>query len=513
MKISKPVRSETESFPSSSFTDLSRRTLIAAGLAGTVGALISASPAGAATTTAVTAVSGFSFQAENKRSGTPRNQVPTSWGAGAALQGFLGQHASTAQQRVVDLYVSSTQKTFQVKAYRVGNYAGAGQRLVWTSPVTPVTVQAAATVDPTTRTTSCNWKVSLKVNTSAWPEGFYYLILTAPGAQAHMIPLVVESASLAGKAVVVFNDLTMQAYNKWGGASLYTGSNGKIPTRSLKVSFDRPYSNPGVFEADNVPLVRTAEGITASTVKLGYTTEARIVGNPGIIAGATAILFSAHSEYWTRGLRNTITTARDSGTNVVFFGANNVYWRIRTEPTALGADRLVVCYREVALDPLAAEHPELATTRWEDAPSPEPACSLTGSQYGDLNCKGLFTVTEPKFFAFQGTGVVRGSTFPGLITGEIDTNFHLPQQPRNLLTFSHSPTAGNYRAKDWSDGSAYTVSSGAAVINMATTNWLPAQYNAAVPVRSRNWAAQVTRNLIAGAATGPLGKRYGWPAI
>jgi hypothetical protein len=496
----------------------SRRGLIVAALAGTAAAVTGLSPAVAATPGAVT--DGFTFQGENRRFGTPRNQLPPSWGTSWALQGFLGQLASTAQQRVIDLYVSSTQKNFQVKAYRLGNYAGLGQRLIWSSPVTPAIAQAPATVYRATRTTSCNWKVSLKLDTSAWPEGFYYLVLSAPvawysraqGAQAHMIPLVVESASLAGKAVLVFNDLTMQAYNKWGGASLYTGANGTVPSRSLKVSFDRPYADPDVYETNNVPMIRTAESITDSRVSLGYTTEARLAGNPALLTGAAAVLFSGHSEYWTHGMRRSVESARDAGTNVVFFGANNVYWRTRTEPTVLGPDRMVVCYRDPALDPLASAHPELATTRWQDAPHPEPECSLTGSMYGDLRVTGTFTVSEPSFFGFQGTGVTRGTTFPGIVAGETDASNN-PSQPGNLMVFSHSPSSGLYRAKGWSDGSVYTTKSGSAVINMATTNWLAAQYDPAVPARSRQFAAQVTRNIITAAAQGPIAQRYARPAV
>ncbi|MBT1003872.1 hypothetical protein KIH31_14835 [Paenarthrobacter sp. DKR-5] len=491
---------------SSQSPGFSRRALMVAALAGTTAALTATSPAGALT-------NGFTFQGENRLRGTPRGQLPTWWGTSGALEGFLGQHASTAQRRVIDLYVSSTQKTFQVHAYRLGHYAGLGQRLVWSSPVTPARVQAPAAVHPVTRTVSCDWKISLRVDTSAWPEGFYYLVLSAPGAQAHLIPLVVESASLAGKAVVVFNDLTMQAYNHWGGASLYTGVAGSAARRSLKVSFDRPYGNPAVFEIYNAPLIRTAETITDGRVSLGYTTEARLAGSPALLVGSAALLFSGHSEYWTAGMRRSVETARDTGTNVVFFGANNVYWRARTEPTALGSDRLVVCYRNPVLDPLASAHPELATTRWRDAPHPEPECSLTGSMYGDLGAQGTFTVTDPGFFAFQGTGVRRGTVFPGLVAGETDADSRSVSQPRNLLIFSHSPSQGVYRARGWSDGSIYTVKSGAAVINLASTNWLPAQQDPAVPARSRAFAAQVTRNIITATAQGPLARRYRWPAV
>lgn len=485
---------------------MSRRALLVTAFAG-------ASIVLGGTRTARAATAPFSFQAENRFRGTDRSQLPVWWGSSDLLEGFLGQNASTAQRRVVDLYVNSSAQTFRVSAYRLGHYAGLGQRLVWSSPEIAATRQARAAVHPVTRMVTCPWKISLQMDTSTWPEGFYYVVLTAPGAQAHLIPLVVESASFQGKAVAVFNDLTMQAYNHWGGASLYTGTDGSSPSRSWKVSFDRPYANPAEYEVHSAPLIRTAEAITDPRVSLAYTTEDRISGEPALLRGAAAVLFGGHSEYWTPALRRTVEAARDAGTNVVFFGANNVYWRARTEASALGKDRVLACFRDAALDPLSSSQPALATARWRDQPHPVPECSLTGTMYGDLGAWGTFTVTQPAFFGFQGTGVRRGETFAGLVGGETDSDSAAPSRPRNLLVFAHSPSTGVYRTRGWSDAAVFTVRSGAATINMASMNWLPAQYDSNVPIRSRNFARQVTQRIISEAARGPLGKRYGWPGV
>ncbi|WP_139164187.1 N,N-dimethylformamidase beta subunit family domain-containing protein [Arthrobacter sp. ok362] len=401
--------------------------------------------------------------------------------------------------------------SIRIKAYRIGHYNGEGQRLVWTSAPVSVRRQRPFTLQRDTRMVSCHWRVTTSINTTGWPEGLYYLVLTGGSGRDHMIPLVVESASVVGKTVLVFNDCTMQAYNKWGGYSLYTGPKHGPADRSYKVSFDRPYRNFEEIERSNAPLIRSAESIADTELNLAYTTEARISGNPRLVSGAAAVIFSAHSEYWSPALRRTVEDARDTGTNIVFFGANNVYWRTRLEASFTGEDRVLVCYRKALLDPDHLSHPDATTTEWRQGSAPEPESTLTGSAYGDLGVTGMFTVTDPDFFAFAGTGAARGATYAGLTAGEVDRLYPTAQRPEfahagNLLVFAHSPAAGAHASRGWSDSTFYTSASGAGVLNMGTTGWLQAQSDEAVPARSRNFATGVTQNIIRAAAFGPLGR-------
>ena len=428
------------------------------------------------------------------------------------LEGFLGQHASTPQQRKVDVYINSTLGSIRIKAYRIGHYNGEGQRLVWTSGPVRVQRQRRFAVGSKTRMVSCPWRVTTRVDTTGWPDGLYYLVLAGASGRTHRIPLVVESASVVGKAVLVFNDCTMQAYNKWGGYSLYTGPNRSTATRSYKVSFDRPYRNFDEVELRNAPLVRAAEAIDDPGVKLAYTTEARISRNPGLVHGAAAVIFAGHSEYWSPALRRTVEGARDKGTNIVFFGANNVYWRTRLESSFTGTNRVLVCYRKARLDPYRRRHPEAVTTQWRQGPAATPESTLTGSVYGDLGVRGTFTVTDPGFFAFAGTGAVRGAKYAGLTAGETDRVY--PKAVRRafayakkLHIFAHSPASGKHDSRGWSDSTFYVAPSGAGVLNMGTMAWLQAQADRAVPARSRKFALQVTQNIIREAARGPLGHR------
>ncbi|MET3935603.1 hypothetical protein ABIE00_003649 [Arthrobacter sp. OAP107] len=458
-------------------------------------------------------VAGFNAATENLKPGTPRASVPTHWSATPKLEAYLGQHASTAGRRVITLYVNSSLHSIRILAYRLGDYGGAGQRLVWKSNPVKVSPQPRFTVQHGTRMVTCPWKVTTSIDTSEWPEGFYYLILTAGGGHDHLIPLVVESASMKGKSVLVFNDCTMQAYNKWGRYSLYTGPKNSRARRSYKVSFDRPYENHQEFEHSNAPLIRAAEAIADSRLNLAYTTEARITGHPALVSGATAVIFSGHSEYWSPALRRTIETARNRGTNVIFCGANNVYWRTRTEPSKMGPDRILVCYRKATLDPVRRAHPDAATTRWRDGPRASPESSFTGALYGDLRVKGTFTVSDPHFFAFEGIGAPLGATFPGLTGGETDRVYTRRKgqafvYPPDLHVFAHSPAAGKHDAHGWADSTFYTTASGSGVLNMASVDWLKGMFDPKVPLNSRRFAMSVTQNIVIEASLGPLGRRF-----
>ena len=124
------------------------------------------------------------------------------------------------------------------------------------------------TLDQQTRMVSCPWEPTAEIDTSAWPEGFYHLVLTSPDARDHLIPLAVESRSLRDRVVIAFNDTTMQAYNRWGGYSLYGGPDHRFRNRAYKVSFDRPFQNFDEPDTHDTPLVRAAEALETKPCRL-----------------------------------------------------------------------------------------------------------------------------------------------------------------------------------------------------------------------------------------------------
>lgn len=76
------------------------------------------------------------------------------------------------------------------------------------------------------------WAPSLTVDTAGWAPGDYLFRLDAPTAQRY-VPLTVRSPSNAGRVVIVNAVPTWQAYNRWGGHSLYKGPDGKRPDPAL----------------------------------------------------------------------------------------------------------------------------------------------------------------------------------------------------------------------------------------------------------------------------------------
>jgi len=85
---------------------------------------------------------------------------------------------------------------------------------------------------------------SNRLPTAGWPEGHYLLRLDS-GAASRYVPLTVRSADTRGRLLVLTSPMTWQAYNGWGGGSLYgpTPRRPQTVRRSAAVSFDRPYDD------------------------------------------------------------------------------------------------------------------------------------------------------------------------------------------------------------------------------------------------------------------------------
>ena len=81
----------------------------------------------------------------------------------------------------------------------------------------------------------------LTVDTTGWVPGFYSFRLDADTGGQRYITLAVKSGDAHGKIVLLNGDTTWQAYNVFGGYSLYLGPNGTFATRARAVTFDRPY--------------------------------------------------------------------------------------------------------------------------------------------------------------------------------------------------------------------------------------------------------------------------------
>jgi hypothetical protein len=432
-------------------------------------------------------------------------------GPRSAIMGYAGQ-ASVLPGEPVTLYVSTTARSFQVSAFRMGWYRGDQARLLWRSGTVKGHRQQAPRVLKPTNTVEASWGPSVTVPTHGWPEGSYLLRLDAESGAQRFVPVTVRSASTSGKIVIKNGVETWQAYNTWGGYDLYNGPGGTADyaNRSLAVSLDRPYDANGayMFLYHERKTIELAE---RSGLPLAYVTSMDIDGNPGLLDGAHALVTGGHDEYWSPPERAHVTAARDAGMNIAFMGANTMFRRTRLASTRLGPRRLIICYKTSYLqDPMYGKDNALVTSDWREPPRPDPESSLTGTLYESNPVSADFVVASPDSWVFAGTGVRKGTRFPGLVGIEYDRVDPVYPVQRPMQVLSHSPLTCR-GVHSYSDSAYYTHDGGAGVFNTGTMRWVACSNGLrlfGLNRRAAEFTRRVTANLLHGFADGPAANKH-----
>ena len=213
------------------------------------------------------------------------------------------------------------------------------------------------------------------------PSGIYLAKPTRAdtGGFSHIVFVVRDDE---GKSDLLFktSDETWQAYNNYGGYSLYgTGkSNWDITQRAYKVSYNRPFNTNHIsaqtwlFSAE-YPMVRWLE---SNGYNVSYFTAVDGARNPSLILSHKAFLSVGHDEYWSGDLRASVEAARDAGVNLAFFSGNEVFWKTRWENSIDGSGmpyRTLVTYKETwAAARIDPADPSTWTGTWRD-PTLQPA--------------------------------------------------------------------------------------------------------------------------------------------
>ena len=441
---------------------------------------------------------------ENQRPGTSAWRI-TDLGVPGAIEGYADQQSVLPGQSF-RLYVSTTAKSFRVQAFRFGWYQGHQARLVWTSPPAMGQHQIAVDTAPGTHMVTAPWHPSLTVTTTNWPPGSYLLRLDAASGAERYVPITVRSASTKGAVVILNDNTTWQAYNAWGGYSLYQGPDGLPGDRGYAVSFDRPYDQNGAgrFLFFDQAAIALAE---RTGVPLAYETDVDIDRDPAILASARAVISLGHDEYYSLAMRNALTQARNAGSNLAFLGANAIYRHIRFAD----GDRVIICYKAAVLDPLFGKDDADTTQQWRDPPEPRPESVLTGVFYECNPVSAPWVVYDPSSWIFAGTGVRRGERFAGMVGPEYDRLNPAVPFPRPLQVLAHSPlTCDGFST--FADSAYYTVASGAGVFASGTMRWVCAMRGPhcghGLTLAAERFVDRATQNLLRAFAAGPAGSGH-----
>lgn len=425
------------------------------------------------------------IRTENARPGTV-DWVVTGHQFPRAIEGFADVTSAVAGTDVT-LFVNTLARSFHVEAYRMGYYQGLGARLVWTSDDVGGVIQPPATVSPGLNTVQCAWAPSLSVPVdSTWPPGAYLLKLVGDSGEQQYIPLCVRDDDSTAAFVVQHSVTTWQAYNLWGGYSLYNGltagglsfgqsTAGKdYDHRSHAVSFDRPFSQDWAqgasdFIGNEFPLIFHMESLG---LDLTYWTDVDLHERPELLLHHRCLFSLGHDEYWSLPIRDGAVGALDLGVNLGFLGANACYRQIRLQPSPVGPDRLQVCYKSAAEDPLSGTDDAVVTgPEWSAPPTSWPESQLIGSMYQDVGADADLVVTDPSSWVWAGTGVTAGQKLPHVIQGEYDRFDPTLPGPRNVEVVAHSPVANRGPGR-YSDVTWYTTYGGGGVFATGNASWV-----------------------------------------
>jgi hypothetical protein len=413
-----------------------------------------------------------------------------------SVVGYVAEQALRPGQ-TERIYVSAPgARRVQIGIYRMGWYGGTGGREVLASNALPTVVQPPCTHQFETGLTQCDWHPTLSfVIPSALPSGVYIAkLITSKGASDC---LFVVQATRSQPLLAQLPTATYEAYNGWGGDSLYPGSGhlvGLTGTRQgVAVSYDRPYNSvtgAGEFFDRDVAMVRFLERYG---YPVSYTASESVDSDPSQLAGHRALIDFGHSEYWSQRQESAFARARDAGTSLLFFGSDTLGWRVRYVPASPASSEsgrpghAIIAYKEHAsLDrnrsdrtgPFPGRGAQLADSAFLGCASPrvrQPGPS-TYHYYAWSPAPDL----RPSWL-FARTGIGAATQIPGIVGYEVDQRTPLTPAGTRLAgsgavpcaSFEphepNEPVAGP--GEDLAETTIYTAPSGAIVFDTGTMGW------------------------------------------
>jgi hypothetical protein len=364
-----------------------------------------------------------------------------------AIEGYA-QTPSCITGTSVPLCVSTTATRFDVAVHRWG----ATRELVWSADDlagreqhTPSDADAAG----------CGWDPLFEIPTeTAWKSGFYLVTLRASGApegrDVAYTGFVLRPPQPTARALFVLATNTWNAYNNWGGRSLYTG--GK------EVSFRRPWGRgmlvrpevdrddrkspprrPGEepdVDGDAYQTFRYAHGFPGymgsagwftydrrfaewaerAGFELDYAISSDLDDVDDLTNGYRLLVGAGHDEYWSAPGRDAVERFVAGGGNYASFSGNTMFWRVRLERDGTS----MVCHKYSAhvTDPVAGAVPTAITGMWGDPLVGRSERGLLGAasmfglyaRFGQATPRGVggFIVYRDDHWLLEGTGLRYG---------------------------------------------------------------------------------------------------------
>ncbi len=431
------------------------------------------------------------------------------------IQGFASA-TSVNVGGTIDLYVdvratnNPTATNYTVEIFRLGWYGGqGGRKMTWIDsgqPTNTMTLtshkQPMPQLNQTNGLIDClsGWTTN-GVNTNLiwqrsytlpiptnWVSGVYVARLTTgtnvtpqtTGRQSYIIFTVREDArtsDLLCQASVT----TWQAYNPWGGSSLYayprdSECDPNIPITNTvartgwTASFNRPYaaiscgnnndSNPtplgyGSGAGEFLTMINLAatpaweynmvRWLERQGYDVTYTTSVDSHLASPANKGVKTFLSVGHDEYWSASMRSNVEAARDRGVNLTFFAANACYHQIIFENS------------ERAISVNRVNNASL----WRGSTVNNPEISMIGVEYvsnfgydrpnGNIQMPATFPSGSGiggQHWAYDYSGLTNNQTLTGLLGQEIDGCWEVNGSPCEGVGGNECPAPATIKLAD-----------------------------------------------------------------
>ncbi len=338
------------------------------------------------------------------------------------VEGYTRQ-VSYAPGEEITFHVSTSAPDFTVEISRLG----AERTIVWSKEGV---VGAEHPVPEDASSHGCRWPAALSLTIPAdWQSGYYQVALRVRDRGGKFVQRNTRTAEGScyfilrpadpGRRTKILLQLasnTYNAYNNWGGFSLY-GFHGRGGNQGHRVSFERPPASQ--FGNWEQPFVEWAE---RNGYVLDYAANSDLEFRPELLKTYRLVLSVGHDEYWSAPMRDHLEKFIADGGNVAFFSGNTCCWQVRSEDNG----QALTCWKQsYHSDPVYAERKgyETLSSLWSHHLIARPENQLTGvgflwggyhRSHGQLmDGSGAFTVHRPEHWLFAGTGLKRGDEFGG----------------------------------------------------------------------------------------------------
>lgn len=420
------------------------------------------------------------------------------------IEGYAGQ-VSCAQGEEMAFHISTTASKFSMEIARIG----AERKVVWSKQDLagrehPVPEDASAN--------GCHWPETIRVRTGKdWPSGYYEAVLKcadAGGKFTHRSRRTAESSvwfvlrpaepGRSSKVLLQLCTNTYNAYNNWGGFSLYA-YNGLSKNQGHRVSFDRPGGSQ--FSRWEHPFVEWAD---RNGYVLEFAANSDLEFRPEMLASYRLVLSVGHDEYWSGPMRDNLEAFIAKGGHVAFFSGNTCCWQVRSEDEG----RALTCWKQNYFSDPVYQTRDFKTlsTAWSHHLLKRPENELTGvgflwggyqiSHGQFMDGPGAYTVYRPDHWILEGTGSKKGDMFGGkdTIVGyecdgcEIEMRDGLPfpthrdGTPQGFTILAMCPAKWHPDDSEWYEKwekgrvgqsvlGAYTKPNGGTVFTTGSTDW------------------------------------------